>query len=83
MAAVRAAEKIPEEEREYLVPGRKDVFRADGVFYMYMGKKAGWHNPERLYVLPGGTVSGASGSVNREAVAKVAGEILIKQLRGA
>ena len=77
---VRPAEEIPEEEREYLVPGRKDVFKADGIFYMYMGKWAGWENPERLYILPNGTVSGASGKINPERVIEVAGRILMDQI---
>ena len=73
---MRKAEEIPESEREYLVPGRKDVFKADGVFYVCMGKFAGWENPERLHILPGGNVCGASGRFDPKEVQAAARKIL-------
>lgn len=76
---MRKAEEIPEGEREYPVPGRRDVFRADGINYMYMGKFAGWENPERLHILPGGDVCGASGRIDPEKVRAAAVRILMER----
>lgn len=73
---MRKAEEIPEGERKYLFPDRKDVFETDGIFYIYMGRWAGWQTAEKIHIFPDGTVSALNGILDAGAAVLAARRIL-------
>ena len=68
--------EIPKGKRNYFIPGREDVFEQDGKYYIFMGAWAGWQAADKLCVLPGGSISALSGTLDTEAVLAAAGRIL-------
>lgn len=69
-------EDIPEAEREYIIPGQKNVFKYRGKYWIYLGKWAGWREHDRIYITPKGIVVGVIGEVNADA-ARAAAERII------
>lgn len=70
------AEDIPEEERKYIIPGRKDVFKHGEKYWIYLGKWAGWREHDRIHITKEGNVVGVRGEVDREAAREAAERIL-------
>lgn len=70
------AEDIPEEERKYIIPGRKDVFKHGEKYWIYLGKWAGWREHDRIHITPEGNIVGVIGEVDTEAV-KAAAERIV------
>jgi len=73
---MRRAEEIPQEERKFLIPGREDVFEADGKFFVFLGRWAGWQTADRIRISENGSVSAISGELLEERITAVAGRIL-------
>ncbi|MBR3610030.1 MAG: hypothetical protein IKL57_01010 [Oscillospiraceae bacterium] len=68
--------EIPKGRRNYIIPGREDVFEQDGKFYLYMGKFAGWQEADRIRILPDGSISAISGVLDTERAIAAARKIL-------
>lgn len=69
-------EDIPEEEREYIIPGQTGVFKYREKYWIYLGKWAGWREHDRIYITPEGNVVGVIGEVDVEAARKAAERII-------
>lgn len=68
--------EIPAGNRNYFVPGRKDVFEQGGKYFLYLGKWAGWQIADKVQVFPNGSISALSGILNEVAAVSAAGKIL-------
>lgn len=68
--------EIPEGRRNFLVPGREDVFEQDGKYFLFMGKWAGWQIADKIQILENGSISALSGTLNEAAARAAAGRIL-------
>lgn len=64
------------ESREYIIPGREDIFKSGEKYYLYMGKHAGWMKADRIHITKEGNVVGVRGEVDREAAREAAERIL-------
>lgn len=69
-------EDIPEEKREYIIPGQTGVFKYREKYWIYLGKWAGWREHERIHITKEGNVVGVRGEVDREAAREAAERIL-------
>lgn len=68
--------EIPQRNRNYIIPGRTDIFEQDGKFFIYLGKWAGWQVADKVTIMPDGTVSGICGTLDVNAAASAACRIL-------
>lgn len=72
---------IPEAEREYIIPGRRDVFKHGDKYWMYLGKYAGWREHDRIHITQEGNIAGVIGEIDEEAARAAAERIVANAMR--